>query len=535
MTPSGAMALVGMAVVHSVWIGTLMAMWTAVSLLLLRDARPVARYRVAMAGFALAALLPLLALLGEGGSYLWLRWIGTAWLAGAVVLTIQVGNSLQLVRRLRESSRPIAEPWPSMLGEIAAGLEIGQSVLLAESDLVEVPCSAGLRSPAIILPPGLLPGLTPAAFRAIAAHELAHVARRDYLWNLVQIGFETLLFFHPAARWLSKTIHRERELCCDEIASAACDPLTLARALASVERERDIVAARADTSLQQPLLERMHWLLAQSTVRARQTATSRHLIGVTAVGGAGLLFSTLWTSGLANGQPALWLPWFAAAGLGLLVGLRHAFEPDHLIAVATLVTRARDTRSAIRLGTSWGVGHTASLLGVGSMLALARQAMPDYVGTGFEALVAVMITAMGVHALLEGWRLGARGPAQSHAHGGATHTHATLGAHIHVGPWAIARRPLIVGVVHGLAGSGALTALAVSSLPSIPAQVGFMLVFGLGSTAGMAAVAGVAGWQLARVVRTRTALAGLSVATGLAAVSFGAVWGYPLLVKLIER
>ena len=96
---------------------------------------------------------------------------------------------------------------------------------------------------------------------------------------------------------------------------------------------------------------------------------------------------------------------------------------------------------------------------------------------------------------------------------------------------SIARRPLIVGVVHGLSGTGALTALAVTSLPTVSAQVGFLLVFGLGSTLGMAAVAGIGGWHIARLVRTPIAMATLSVTTGVAAVVFGVFWAYPLLVK----
>ncbi len=89
--------------------------------------------------------------------------------------------------------------------------------------------------------------------------------------------------------------------------------------------------------------------------------------------------------------------------------------------------------------------------------------------------------------------------------------------------------------MHGLAGSGALTALAVATLPTVPAQLGFMVVFGLGSTIGMAAVAGIAGWPLARMVQTRLAMAALSGGAGLAAITVGMLWGFPLLVRLAIR
>lgn len=252
--------------------------------------------------------------------------------------------------------------------------------------------------------------------------------------------------------------------------------------------------------------------------------------------GAALLLTLVWAIELAPGVSAqIAGPWLAAAGLGLLVGLRHAFEPDHLMAVATLVSRERSVGAAARLGASWGVGHSVSLLTAGSLLAVLRVAMPIGLTSLLEAGVAVMVTGMGIRALRESWRMASGGPSQWHAHGGSRHIHATNGEHVHIGTWTLARRPLLVGIVHGLAGSGALTALALASLPTLPAQVGFIFVFGVGSAAGMAAVAGAAGWPVARLARTRLAMASLSAATGTAAVAFGVAWGMPLLRNLVQR
>src|SRR5205085_3497300 len=96
-------------------------------------------------------------------------------------------------------------------------------------------------------------------------------------------------------------------------------------------------------------------------------------------------------------------------------------------------------------------------------------------------------------------REGADGPVHLHHHGRLVHLHPGAPAHVHIGRWTLARRPLLVGAVHGLAGSGALTALVLATLPSTAAQLTYMTLFGLGSTLGMAALSGLLGWPLARV------------------------------------
>src|SRR4029450_7767349 len=97
------------------------------------------------------------------------------------------------------------------------------------------------------------------------------------------------------------------------------------------------------------------------------------------------------------------------------------------------------------------------------------------------------------------------GPVHEHHHGHVIHVHRGAAAHIHVGAWTLARRPLLVGAVHGLAGSGALTALVLTTLPTPAAQLIYMVVFGLGSTLGMAALSGVLGWAVAGLGRNAAA------------------------------
>ena len=226
--------------------------------------------------------------------------------------------------------------------------------------------------------------------------------------------------------------------------------------------------------------------------------------------------------------------WFAVANLGLIIGVRHAFEPDHLMAIATLTASERSVRNALRLGASWGIGHATTLLMLGATLALLRASMPDTLTAMFEGFVAVMVIAIGVDCVRRGWRDGRTGMPVQHRHPGRVHAHPTSEPHLHFGPFAVARRPLLVGVLHGLAGSGALTALALAALPTLTVQVIFMLLFGLGSTVGMATIAGLAGWPLAKLAQRPWAMAGLRVATGVAAIIFGMTYARPQMLVLLS-
>jgi hypothetical protein len=224
--------------------------------------------------------------------------------------------------------------------------------------------------------------------------------------------------------------------------------------------------------------------------------------------------------------PTLWIPAF----LGLVVGMRHAVEPDHLAAISTLVAGERSVFGGARLGLSWGLGHTLTLLLVGAALAAVRVNMPEAAGASLEAVVAVMLVVLGVRALHSAWLAGATGLEAAHAHNGVVHRHATSSAdHIHIGALALARRPLIVGLVHGLAGSGALAALVMSTMPTIDQQLVFMFLFGLGSTIGMAALSGLAGVPLARLARSSVAFAWISGIAGALSMTAGIVWGTPVI------
>ncbi len=228
-----------------------------------------------------------------------------------------------------------------------------------------------------------------------------------------------------------------------------------------------------------------------------------------------------------------------SSGLGSLLGMRHALEPDHLTAVSTLVTSMPGERSssyrAAMLGAFWGLGHTLALVAVGAALVVLRAEMPARVSDLFELFVAIMLVGLGLRAVVLAVRQGRIGPAHEHHHGRLVHNHPGATPHVHVGRWTLARRPLLVGAVHGLAGSGALTALVLATLTSTTARITYMALFGLGSTLGMAALSGLLGWPLARMGANRTLVRAMSLVVGCVSIALGLVWGYPLTSRLLSN
>jgi hypothetical protein len=222
-----------------------------------------------------------------------------------------------------------------------------------------------------------------------------------------------------------------------------------------------------------------------------------------------------------------------SSGLGSLLGMRHAFEPDHLAAVSTMVTRERNAYQAALVGAWWGVGHTLSLLAVGAVLMLLRAEMTAPVAEAFEFFVALMLVALGLRSIYQASRQGVAGPTHVHHHGPVVHIHAGVPAHVHVGRWTLARRPLLVGAVHGLAGSGAVTALVLTTLPTTTARLTYISLFGLGSTFGMAALSGVLGWPLARLGAHQSIARGISLVVGCLSIALGVAWGYPFVVQFL--
>lgn len=216
---------------------------------------------------------------------------------------------------------------------------------------------------------------------------------------------------------------------------------------------------------------------------------------------------------------------FLGLPLGLAIGARHALEPDHLAAVSTLVAERPGWQRGALLGAAWGLGHATSLAVVGSGLALADAAMPPALARALELGVALMLIALGVRAMAQAVRLGNTGAVVRHRHHGGEHAHPAAAAHVHVVGLAVAWRPLMIGLVHGLAGSGALAAAAIAELSGGAARFGFIATFAAGSIAGMAAVSAAAGAGLRSFAARPGPMRALFAVSGLASASIGVWWG----------
>jgi hypothetical protein len=189
----------------------------------------------------------------------------------------------------------------------------------------------------------------------------------------------------------------------------------------------------------------------------------------------------------------------AGAAFGAIHGARHALEPDHLAAVSTLVTDTPGGAAGVRLGALWGLGHTISLVALAAVVAAA--------GDGLSANTdGVLRLVVGVSLLALGGRSIGRATASAPARSGARVAH---------------RWPFYIGLLHGLAGSGALTALAIAEMPSSAGRLAFLVVFGIGSIGGMAVMSGMLGAPLARAARRPRLMAALAVASGLIAMGIG--------------
>jgi hypothetical protein len=206
--------------------------------------------------------------------------------------------------------------------------------------------------------------------------------------------------------------------------------------------------------------------------------------------------------------------------LGFANGMRHALEPDHLAAVSTLVAGKRSATASVRYAVAWGAGHAAMLVVVGGALALLRTRLPDLASDGLELVVAVVLIGLGVRGLGQAVHARAHAREQGHAH-----AHGADGD-------SLTRLPFLVGLVHGLAGSGALAALVISQLTSPAFAIGFIAIYAVGAAAGMATLAGVLGWPLARLARAPRLVPVLVGLSAVASLLVGVAWAAPILMRL---
>jgi high-affinity nickel-transport protein len=239
--------------------------------------------------------------------------------------------------------------------------------------------------------------------------------------------------------------------------------------------------------------------------------------------------------------------------LGFFLGMRHATDPDHVIAISTIVSRHRSIKQAAAIGALWGLGHTLTILTVGGGIILFGWVIPARIGLSMEFSVGLMLILLGVlnltgilHWITNNFSAGHRhgpsgtGHSHAHSHGDYVHTHPhghNPEAHPHeptrtplswfdrhfgrIGLYN-AMRPLVVGVVHGLAGSAAVALLVLTTIRNPKWAVVYLLLFGFGTIAGMMLITGAMGAPFAYADKRFSRLSdSLRVASGLMSLGFG--------------
>lgn len=238
-----------------------------------------------------------------------------------------------------------------------------------------------------------------------------------------------------------------------------------------------------------------------------------------------------------NGKPLASIGALAILGLGLVFGLKHATEADHVVAVSTIVSEHRNLKRAVLVGGLWGAGHTLSLIIVGVVVLALRVAIPDLIAGWLEFGVALMIIGLGINAFTRAMRRRSDIHVHKHRHDGAAHAH----IHFHdkdtehVEPvmehsHAVARigiKPLLVGAMHGLAGSAALTLLVLTQIGSPVLGLLYLAVFGFGSIIGMLLMSGLVALPFIFSARKLTGIHyGLQAVAGVLSIAFGFWYAY---------
>jgi beta-lactamase regulating signal transducer with metallopeptidase domain len=169
----------------------------------------------------------------------WLPLLDALWLTGVALLSLRMAGGLWAIRRLSAEARDVPEAVRRRFDAALDRAGLAGRALVRLNPHIDGPFVVGIVRAVVYLPLSAVTVLAPDQLDAVFAHELAHVRRADYAWNLLQTVIETLFFFHPAVWWIGAALREQRELCCDDVALAAChDPVTYATALLSLEEQR---------------------------------------------------------------------------------------------------------------------------------------------------------------------------------------------------------------------------------------------------------------------------------------------------------
>jgi ABC-type nickel/cobalt efflux system permease component RcnA len=221
--------------------------------------------------------------------------------------------------------------------------------------------------------------------------------------------------------------------------------------------------------------------------------------------------------------------------LGFLLGIRHALEADHVAAVAALAARSGSLKQTIRLGAVWGVGHSLALFLFGALILIMDTIVPDQLAQALEFAVGVMLIFLGADLLYRLYRKRihfhihrhASGKVHFHAHSHAGERNHDPAGHDHAHPKGFPFRALLVGLMHGMAGSAALILLTLQTVESQMQGFIYIALFGIGSIVGMALLSMVIAIPLRRSAAGLTRLHNVIQSTvGVATVVFGLLLMY---------
>ena len=225
--------------------------------------------------------------------------------------------------------------------------------------------------------------------------------------------------------------------------------------------------------------------------------------------------------------------------IGFFRGLQHALDPDHLVAVSTIVSEHKSLLRSSLIGTFWGLGHTASLAAVSAVIILLRPTIPEHLMAWMEMPVAVMLIALGVsttwRAMRErGWQIHTHAHSHDdkpqhkhiHLHSGDQHNHQHRLFHL-------GRKPFLVGVVHGLAGSAVVTLAALATIPSITLGLIWLALFGIGTVGGMLLMSAAISLPFVITARRFSAINGaIRLLAGVFSISFGVIIAWEILSEV---
>ena len=218
-------------------------------------------------------------------------------------------------------------------------------------------------------------------------------------------------------------------------------------------------------------------------------------------------------------------------GLGFILGLKHTFDPDHIVAVSTIVSQAKGIRRSLLQGLLWGLGHTATLFIAGALILVFKIAIPPKLSLIFELLVGVVLIILGINVLARLFRV--RIHLHKHKHDKVIHAH----LHSHEKPSSHedpashthAHKSFMVGMLHGLAGSAALMLIVLASVGSISHGLFYIGSFGAGLTIGMLIVSGIISLPFIFTERFDRFNLILKIITGLVSISLGSLIVYRII------